>query len=226
MPGRKTKLVNNHYYHIVNRGVSSQDLFLDFLYYSRAIETLKYYKHSRPPIKFSRFIKLSGKNKFEIFQKLESSKEQLVEILAYTLMPNHIHLVIKQVSDNGISTFMSKYQNSFTRFFNLKNKRKGHIFQSAFRSAYISDEEQLLHVIRYVLLNAYSAGIIDNLKDIKSYPFSCFGEYLDPKYKRGLCSTAFVMGHFGSVCKLEKFVFDNADYQKKLQDIKRILLET
>ena len=112
---------------------------------------LKYYKVENPPFKFSLYSEIKDKETF--YQKHTFSEDYLVEIIAYCFMPTHIHLILRQLKKDGISIFMGKILNSYTRYFNLKNKRKGPLWESKFKNVEVVTDEQLLHLTRYIHLN-------------------------------------------------------------------------
>jgi len=224
MPGRKTPLVTNEIYHVINRGTTSQPVFLNQKDYLRGLETIFYYQNKNPPLRYSFFLRLPRQQRIELLNRLKSQRKFLVEIIAYCLMPNHLHLLLKQVQDNGISTFMSNFANSYTRYFNTRQKRVGPLFQGKFKAVRVETDEQLIHLSRYIHLNPHSSYEVKNLKDLETYPYSSFPEYLNPK-KSDNCTKEIVLHNFKNFTSYKKFVFDQADYQRKLQEIKHLALE-
>lgn len=85
--------------------------------------------------------------------------EPLVEILAYALMPNHYHLLVKQRVENGISEFMQKLGTGYTNAFNLKYKRVGSLFQGKYKFAHINNQRHLLYLPFYIHLNPLDLSI-------------------------------------------------------------------
>lgn len=76
-----------------------------------------------------------------------------VNIHAYCLMGNHFHLLLEQVSEQGIAKFMHRLCSSYVRFFNKNNERKGRLFESEYQSVSVDRSGQLEHIIRYIHLN-------------------------------------------------------------------------
>jgi len=224
MPGRNIPLVTNEIYHTLNRGVASQPVFLNKRNYQRFLETIFYYQNKELPLSYSAFLELSRERKEELLRRLKEKAQFLVEIIAFCLMPNHFHLLLKQIEENGISVFMSKLCNSYTRYFNTIQKRVGHLFQGKFKAVRIETEEQLLHVCRYIHLNPYSSYIVKNLKDLEVYPYSSLPEYLALQ-KTDFCQKEIVLAQFKNPADYKKFVFDQADYQRRLEQIKYLTLE-
>lgn len=224
MPGRKIPLVNNEIYHIFNRGVASQPTFLGKRDYERALETIFYYQNSNPPIKYSRFLTLSIKDRAELLENLVKEKNFLVEFISYCLMPNHFHFLLRQIKDGGIAKFVGNFTNSYTRYFNTKQERAGPLFTGKFKSVRIETEEQLLHVSRYIHLNPYTSFVVKTLNALEIYPYSSFPEYTE-KVDSNFCSKDVVMSGYKNLELYKQFVFDQADYQRSLDQIKHLATE-
>ena len=140
-------------------------------------------------------------------------------------MPNHFHLLLKQIIDGGISKFMSNFTNRYTRYLNTKNDRNGPIFQGRFKAIRIETDEQLLHVCRYIHLNPYTSYVVKTFSNLEKYPYSSFPEYLG-KTKREFCNKELILHHFNKDRKdYKKFVFNQANYQRELNKIKHLTLE-
>jgi len=223
MPARYVPLVQDYYYHIFNRGVNKRPIFKSKYEYGRFLLLLRFYNSLEYPTKFSKFIKLSVDQRKEIWNRLDKEKTH-TDILSYCLMPNHFHLLLKQNSKNGISKLLGNLQNSYARYFNIKNERIGHLFQGQFKAVKIDSEEQLLHVSRYIHLNPYSSAVVKDLNTLQKYEWSSLPEYLD-KVPFSLCSKEDIIGNFRDKESYKKFVLDNADYQKELENIKHLTLE-
>jgi putative transposase len=224
MPGRKVPLITNQFYHVLNRGVGSQPIFLNKRDYQRMWESAFYYQNKKPVLSYSHFLRLPTKQRDEFLERLQAQSKFLVEIIALCLLPNHFHLLLKQVKDNGISLFMANLTNSYTRYFNTKNERIGHLFQGKFKAVMIETDEQLLHVSRYIHLNPYSSYLVRNLNKLDIYSYSSLPEYL------GISSANFfqkeiILDQFKNISAYKKFVFDQAGYQRSLEQIKHLALE-
>lgn len=213
MPSRDIPFVNQEIYHIYNRGSEKRIIFHDKRNYKRFITTLKYYQLSGPKPKLSHFFK---------YQRFKPNQAQkLVEVLAYCLMPNHFHLLIKQLKEGGITEMLSKLSLSYTKYFNTKYDRVGPLFQGEFKAVYIENDEQLVHVSRYIHLNPITSLLI---KDLSKFEFSSYLEYLETN-PDGFCSTEVVLSLFASREKYKEFVLDQIDYGQSLERIKHQILE-
>jgi len=224
MPGRNIPLVTNQAYHIVNRGIASQPIYVDAHDYRRKLDTIFYYQNNQPPIRYSFFMRQSLRDREEILNNFRKNRFFLVDVLAYCLMPNHIHLLVLQKMPNGISTFMGQVANSYTRYFNTRHNRKGPIFQGKFKAVRIETDDQLLHVSRYIHLNPYTSYIVKSMHELETYPYSSLSEYLT-LHSKHYCETSIILDHFQNVASYRQFLYDRAEYQRNLESIKHLILE-
>jgi len=178
--------------------------------YERFSQTLQYYMHADLKPKFSAYSE----------SDIQLGAAKSVEIIAYCMMPNHFHLLLKQITNDGISQFMKNVCISYSKYFNVKNKRVGPLFQGQFKAVYIETTEQLLHVSRYIHLNPLVGFLSKNLDD---YLWSSFHEYMGTK--KGFCAKEQVLSNFSSKDQYRQFLLDQEDYGRKLANIKHLLLD-
>lgn len=209
----QTIFANQQIYHIFNRGVEKRTTFLDKRSYQRFIETMDYYRKKDPPVRFS------YKNRPALIST-NKNESPIVEILSFCLMPNHFHILVKQIEEKGITNFLSKLSNSYTRYFNTRHKRVGPLFQGSFKAVRVEDDEQLLHVSRYIHLNPFVGYLVKNLR---TYPYSSYREYLG--LAKGFCQKKTVLDYFESPSHYATFVLNHADYAKSLKEAGRLLLD-
>jgi len=223
MPGRDQILVNGEIYHVYNRGITHQDTFIDPGDYYRALDTLVYYRPEKFSLRYSHYIRLTESTKQELSFQAQQNSVHLVDLVAYCFMPNHFHLLIQQRTEERISNFLSRFTNSYTRYFNTKRSRIGPLFQGRFKAVRIEGEEQLIHVSRYIHLNPYSAGMVNSASALSGYTYSSYPEYLGLS-PYPVCQKVAVL----SIVPRDvysRFVVGHADYQRELQLIKHLLLE-
>lgn len=223
MPRRKIPLANGEFYHIFNRGVNKIPIFNNATDYKRVILATRYYSSAHTPMRLSRFLKLSNEERTSYWLEIKNLPK-LISIISYCFMPNHFHFLLKQKLDRGISKFTKYLQASYALYFNTKYERIGPLLQGQFKAMRIEDDEQLLHVSRYIHLNPYTSYLLKDIKELEVYPWSSFPDYLgksEPKF----CSTDEVLSFFKDEKKYKEFVFNQADYQRKLEDIKHLVLE-
>jgi len=224
MPGRKIPLVTDQVYHILNRGIASQPVFLTKKNYQRMLEIILYYQNQNPSLSYSHFLRLPVNQRIEFLERLRNKEKFLVEIITLCLMPSHFHLLLKQSQENGISIFMSNLANSYTRYFNTQNKRIGHLFQGKFKSVMIETDEQLLHVSRYIHLNPYTSSIIKTLQELEGYSYSSLPEYLGQS-KTNFFQKEIILDQFKDIDSYKNFILNQAEYQKRLEQIKHLIME-
>ncbi|OGE37870.1 hypothetical protein A3B45_03165 [Candidatus Daviesbacteria bacterium RIFCSPLOWO2_01_FULL_39_12] len=158
--------IEDGYYHIYNRGVEKRTIFLDE---QDCIVFLHYLKLYLSPIEELKQLDLPGL-RIAKFIRLNLSAE--IDLLAFALMPNHIHLQIKQKTTDGIVKLMKRLATAYVMYFNKKYLRVGSLFQNTYKATLIETDEYLLHLSRYIHLNpAKITHKIINFKEFSSYPY-------------------------------------------------------
>lgn len=206
---RKIALYTNGIFHVYNRGVDKRDLFGGDKDLLRFLETLSFYRFDRK-IKFSA-LNASTKPLSELSsEKLSDMK--VVEIINYCIMPNHFHFTLRQITDDGITTFMHRLSTSYTNFFNTKYERTGALFQGTFKAVPVGTEEQLLHLSRYIHLNPMKSShlSIRNKKELANYPWSSYPEYLG-KTKKDICDKNIILDSFKNIRDYQEFINSEID---------------
>jgi len=213
--GRKT--YEGYIYHICNKSIANFNTLKSPINAVRFIKTLDYYNSTTHTKRFSDILR--EEKEYQFNNLLFPKTDRLVKFLSYIIMPDHYHILVKVLAAGSVSKYIGNVENSFTRFFNLKNNRKGPLWQSRFRLIRIKSDEQLLHVSRYIHLNATTAGLVENPED---WEYSSYQEYIGNSKILGEIITEIMIKNS---TKYKKFVEDRKDYQKKLKMIKKQLLE-
>lgn len=221
MPSRKILFVSGEIYHVTNRGIFHQSIFSGKRDHLRFINLIDFYRYP-PLLSFSHHLALPKERKGEFLARLRKEKP-LVEIFSFCLMPNHFHLLLKQLQDKGISTMLRNLQDSYARYFNIKKERQGPLFRPMFRAVRIETDEQLLHVSRYIHLNPCSS-FITRIEDLANYPWSSLPEFLGERETR-FTNIEFILSYFKKRRDYQEFVFNQAEYQRELEKIKHLTLE-
>ncbi|KKR34011.1 MAG: hypothetical protein UT63_C0008G0010 [Candidatus Gottesmanbacteria bacterium GW2011_GWC2_39_8] len=217
---RNLVLSTGEIYHVFNRGVERRTIFSNKYDFDRALETINFYRFSDLPIRYSHYMRLDNRRKEEVFKAINVTE---VSILAFCLMPNHFHFVLRQEKDKGISTFISNFSNSYSKYFNTKNDRVGPLLQGIFKAVRVETDEQLIHLSRYVHLNPVASYLIkDNL--LEKYEWSSLPEYLG-LVERSISEPQLVMGQFKNKQEYMVFVRDQINYAKQLESIKHLIME-
>jgi len=195
---RKTPLVINYIYHVYNRGIEKHDIFLDPGYYARFVSILKHglkYNYPYSVLKHRLEKARTPQDKQNIFIHLETKRiKPPVEIISFCLMPNHYHITLKQLVENGISNFMHRISTSYTNYFNIRLERTGRLFENTYKAVMVESDEQLLHLTRYQHLNPRKLGL-QTAEELVDYPWSTLSTYLgDSRFsfvKPGIITHAF-----------------------------------
>ena len=212
MPSRITPFVNNYFYHVYNRGSEKRQIFGSRRDLQRFVKTINYYQFLGPKPKFSHF------SQFQTFKPNPAKK--IVDVICFCLMPNHFHFLLKQLIDGGITEFVSKVSNSYTKYYNIKYNRVGPLMQGEFKSVLVESGEQLIHLSRYIHLNPRVSLIT---KDLDSYEWSSYKEYLGEV--GGFCAKQEILSLFKNKEAYQQFVLDQVDYGERLEQIKHQVLE-
>jgi putative transposase len=225
---RKAQLLNNNIYHIYNRGTEKRQIFLDDSDYARFIHYLYEFNNSDVIFNFARDINVRGRT------SNINTKNPFVEIIAFCLMPNHFHLILKQSDENGISNFMHKLSTGYTMYFNKKNKRNGVLFQGRFKSILIENNEYLTHLSRYIHINpveliepGWKENGIKNWESVnnflESYRWSSYLDYIGIKNFPSVINKEIVNSFFQDEQSYKNFI--NQYLNKDTEFIREISLE-
>ena len=136
------------YYHLYNRGVDKRIIFNNSSNYNRFI-LLLYLCNSNKPVDLSNLLQNEGRSFSEIWKGVDKG-EDIIAIGSYVLMPNHFHILVKEISKNGISKFMKKLLTGYSMYFNKKNKRSGSLFEGRFRTTHVNKNEYLKYLFSYI----------------------------------------------------------------------------
>ena len=189
MPYRQVPFVAGEYFHLVNRGNLKCAIFKDDKDRARFLFYLLYFQSTKSINNIGFHIKnFLQTNKFGISDQetKEIISKRLVKVIAFSLMPNHFHILVQSTIDNGVSTYMQKVLNGYTKYFNAKYQQSGHLFQGPFRAVHIKDNEQLLYTSAYIHLNPREIGQTEKETKYRWSSFSDFvgqnrwGQLLDP----------------------------------------------
>ncbi|MCM8766803.1 MAG: transposase [Candidatus Omnitrophica bacterium] len=196
-----------NYYHIFTKSIAGYKIFVKDRDFRRMQEIVWYYRYERKR-RFSQTIDLTK----------ESYGDKLVKIVSYCIMPTHLHFIIGEEKEKGISKFMANILNSYTKYFNLLHNRKGPLWESRFKKVLIESDEQLLHLTRYIHLNPTTSGLIEKPID---WRFSSYREFLNYKTDLKICEFDELINV--DVNEYKKFVEDYIDYQRQLHKIKKLI---
>ena len=114
----------------------------------------------------------------DFLERLKSANEQYPsQILAWALMPNHFHLLIRS-GKRGLVPFMQKLMTGYATAYNVRHKRAGHLFGNRYKSIICEEETYLLELVRYIHLNPLRARLVKDMKDLAEFPYCGHGALL------------------------------------------------
>lgn len=185
----QSHLVQGGYYHIYNRGNRKQKIFLGEKDFKRYLTKLKEYKDKHN-----------------------------VTILAYCLMPNHVHFLIRQNSPEPVSTFVQKLHTAYSMYFNKKYDTVGHLFADRFKAKIVAKDEYIIHLSRYIHLNC--AKLVEKLT---AYTWSSYPTYMGLSNDE-ITDSKFILSYFRRKNDSERDVINAYRYfvKEEEQDLNKI----
>ncbi len=235
MPSKYTLRIfsENAYYHVFNRGVEKRTIFTDDSDYKTFLHLLKFYLSPQNeaithPFKDYPYMPPNIKPvRIRPFTNLHRE----IELIAYCLMPNHFHLLIKQVTRDGMTKLMRSLSTTYTMYFNKKYQRVGSLFQGKYKAALVTQDNYLLHLSRYIHLNPLLSGLMTG-SDPVNWPYSSYQYYIGHK-KADWVKPEIVLKFFErldwSPIPSEKFStysdFVKAGIKNPAKDIEKLIIE-
>ena len=245
---KRPKFVTGEYYHILNRGVEKRDIFLETADFFRFIFCLYELNDKNMVVMRDRIeerkLRRRGKETSigSTYGFYNKKRELLVEVVVFCLMPNHYHLVLRQLVDGGISLFMKKLSNSYTGYFNEKYNRKGigPLFQGRFKAVHVENDKQLTALVAYIFTNPIDlieknwkeAGAKDPQKAaqfLKTYRWSSYLDCIGITNFISVTKRDFLTEFLGGPEKIREFIENWILYKTELKSgfdsIKDLVIE-
>lgn len=237
MPYRREQFINDEIYHTVLRGIDNNLLFKNQDDYYRGIFSIYEFNTTKPIlIREQRKARARLKRVDRGPSSVTDQRDKLVEVLAFCFMPNHLHLLLKQIKNEGISKFMSKIGTGYGGYFNRKYNRKGHIFQNRFVAIHIENDEQLKTVFVYIHTNPIALiepkwkeeGIKDSEKAIEfleNYKWSSYLDYIGKKNFSSITDRNLILKIIDEAQNCKEFVNYWVKYKGKIEKFAEFVLE-
>lgn len=205
MPIRKIEFINSEIYHIVIRGVDGRKIFIDDedcwrgifgLYEFNTLKAVTIREQREKREKFKELLKQAARERdsgrFAQLEREADKRDRLVDILSFVFMPNHLHLLLRQIKQEGISLFIKKLSIGYAMYFNARHSRRGVLFQGRFDANHIDGNEYLKNVFTYIHTNPVSMAEpkwkengIGNVKRaiefLEEYRWSSYLDYIGVK---------------------------------------------
>lgn len=224
MPYRKTPIVPDQIYHVFNKSIAGQTIFTIQKDYQRFVDVINYYRFDNLPIRYSHYKRLPQSQKDAFNEEYLTNNKSIIHIISYCIMPNHFHFLLLSDKDHAISNFARNIQNSYSKYYNTKYERSGSLFQSMFKAVRIENDEQLVHVSRYIHLNPVTAYLIE-ADELEKYNWSSVKAFLSDENDNSFIEPDLVLSHFKSREKYKEFLLDQVNYQRELDKIKHLVFE-
>lgn len=197
---RKQVFSIGSFYHVYNRGVEKRTIFLTIKNRKKFLEQM------------TRFNTIDARGHVGV--KSDRSGK-IVEIIAFCLMPNHFHLLLKQVEEGGISKYMHRLETGYTMYFNKCNDRSGVLLQGTFKCKTITTNSYLLQLSKYIhtnplhVIRAKQTDISILKKRLCEYSWSSFREYCNIWLKESVVDNKEpILGQFKNNDAYKKYVLD------------------
>lgn len=207
---RYENFAEHEHYHVFGRGTNREKIFIDDRDKARFIFLIT---HFQSPTRINNvswytesFLK---KGSFSIRKDKvnEILKKRSVRLVAFVLMPNHFHLLIQNLEDKILSVYMHRILTAYSKYFNAKYKKKGHVFEGPFKAVHTKNNTQLLHLSAYIHKNPKEIKNWENTYD--EYPYSSYQDYIGLNRWGNFLSTEIVLKQFKDQAKYKDFVLES-----------------
>lgn len=222
----------NEIYHVLNRGVDKRNIFIEDEDYLRFIHNLFEFNDSEPINNVGYFFNQTKSKAFARPYIERKPRKLLVEILAFCLMPNHYHLMLRPLRDDGVFKFVKRLGMGYALYFNQKYKRSGALFQGRYKAIRISDQAHFIHLPYYIHFNPLDLvapewrerkinNLTKTIKFLENYRWSSHLDYLGKKNFPSVTQRKFLLEFFdgtkGYENKMNQWIKDLDT--KKIQEI-------
>ena len=216
------------WFHCFNRGVNKRRIFMSPNDYKR-FQSLLYACNSAEPIHVSNYERGYRSKTLHSVLKLPR-KTQLVDIGAYSLMPNHYHLLLRENVDGGLTSFMRKIGTAYTMYFNIRYERSGALYQGAFKAKHVRTDSYFERLLSYIHGNhaelsepRWRQGVIGNeyelVKYIVSYPYASLRDYVgDSRAESAIVNTHSILDIVDRIPSPNKILSDARTFARQHAD--------
>ncbi|PIZ00793.1 hypothetical protein COY62_01055 [bacterium (Candidatus Howlettbacteria) CG_4_10_14_0_8_um_filter_40_9] len=209
MPAKNVikEYVKDGIYHVYNRGINKQNIFLDGRDYATFLFYLKLYLQDPEKLK-----DIDPQKRKSLVRKNFFGN---IELLCYCLMPNHFHLLIKQKGERDIAEFMKSLGTNYSMYFNDRHDRIGTLFQGPYKAILVKNDSYLLHLSRYIHKNPEDLIKGENLDKLFEYEWSSYTDYLGKKETKWV-KPRFILDYFDQ--NKDNSMIGSDSYQKFVEE--------
>lgn len=197
------------YWHIYNRGFEKRLIFKNARDYERFILTIFACRaeSTYPDLSRLHSKSISLEAKVALINEFVDGDPEWVDIICFCAMPNHFHLLLFEKAPGGISKFIQRVENGYTKYFNIKYDRTGYLLGSSFHRILVDRNEYLLHLSRYIHRNPIE--ILSSVRDLINYPWSSYQDFvIKNRWGKGL-SPAVVLDQFRNGDEYKNYVSED-----------------
>lgn len=204
---RNIEISVGEHYHLYSRGVRRENIFIDeddrirFVFLILHMQSNTTLFHIRKNVtsfkKYKSFIPHRSTLK-------TIASERTVELVNFALMNNHFHLTAKEIREGGISKYLHRVLTSYSKYFNIKYKRTGYLFESRFQAVHVTSNEQLLHLSAYIHKNPTEIPEWHGRE--RDYPWSSLTDYCGESRWGELLQSDIILGQFPAKDDYKKFI--------------------
>jgi len=192
MPYRSDTFTKGQYYHVYNRGAGKKRIFLNDGNYDYLLLLINRYH-----------------------QKYGATA------IAFCLMPNHYHFLLRQETDEPLSKFMGVMFNTYVQALNLQQGRSGTLFEGRFKHVHVEKWEYLLHLCRYIHLNPVKANLVAHAEE---WPYSNYREWIGVR-NATLSDQKFIRDHYPDLGDYARYITDGEDEKKSYKHIAKYMID-
>lgn len=192
MPYRGDTFTAGQYYHIYNRGAGKGKIFFNDGNYEYLLQLVKRYW-----------------------------KKYGVTVIAYCLMPNHYHFLLRQETDEPLSKFINVLFNAYVQAVNIQKGRTGTLFEGRFKHVAVERWEYLIHLCRYIHRNPVKARLVSKPED---WMYSNYRDWIGLRNDT-LKDDTFIRDHFSSAEEYREFVNDWQDAERSNEKISKYMFD-
>ncbi|MEK7567170.1 MAG: transposase [Patescibacteria group bacterium] len=197
------------FYHIYIHAIEARYLFNDEDDYKRFLVAMFVFNGTLSPPRLDRFNDLNLV--YDIRDGEVDIGDSIVDLVSFCFMPTHAHLILKAKEDANISKFMHRLQVSYSKYYNQKYQRRGHVFERTFNSRHLDNNDYLLTTSCYLHLNPKSLSAWGGKEHL--YPWSSYQDFIAQNRWGNLIKRDIVLSQFSNAVDYQHFIEEIKDFK-------------
>ena len=193
----KRGLAPGEYYHVFNRGAHRIDIFRGKADMQRFLFEVLYFQSHTPLKNVARLASsFSPEQGFaapdELIEKI--IRERTAELVAFCIMPNHFHLLLRELEEGSVENYMQRISEGYTKYFHKRYGASGHVFQGRYKTVHVKTDEQLMHLSAYIHRNPRELRAWKGREE--RYPWSSLQDFTVANRWGGLIAPEILVSRF------------------------------